>query len=221
MSHPSFWEKAKAGTHNKPLTVFLASANAAVRKVYHGRVAYASLIWEAVDWSLFDVVGVDHYRDARVKDRYSEMLKPCFFHGKPVVITEFGMRSYKGDESSGGALGFGIADSKTLFIHQLPVVERFVRPRLRGDCVRDEAMQAREVVETLGILDAAGVDGAFIMTFVEPLNIYDKDPRFDLDMNSFALVKTYAGGKHGATYPGMTWEPKESFRAVADFYAGR
>jgi hypothetical protein len=108
-----------------------------------------------------------------------------------------------------------------LFLHKLPVMGRFVRPRLNGDFVRDEALQAREVVETLGILDAAGVDGAFIMTFVDPLNIYDRDPRYDLDMNSFALVKSYAGGQHGTTYPGMNWEPKESFRAVADFYAGR
>jgi hypothetical protein len=33
-----------------------------------------------------------------------------------------------------------------------------------------------------------------------------------------SLVKNYAGA-HGITYPGMTWEPKESFQAVADFYA--
>ena len=33
-----------------------------------------------------------------------------------------------------------------------------------------------------------------------------------------ALVKTYASG-HRTTYPDMTWEPKEAFRAVADYYA--
>lgn len=221
MGYPSFWENAKAGTHNKPLNAFLARATEAVRRVFHGRLTYASLIWEAVDWSLFDVIGVDHYRDACIKDRYAEMLEPLLARGKPVFITEFGMRSYKGAESSGGALGFGIADSKSLFLHQLPVVGRFVRPRLRGDYVRDDAMQAREVVETLGILEAAGVDGAFIMTFVEPLNVYDQDPRHDLDMNSFALVKSFAGGRRGTTYPGMAWEPKELFRGVADFYARR
>lgn len=32
MSHPSFWENAKAGTHNKPLNAFLARANEAVRR---------------------------------------------------------------------------------------------------------------------------------------------------------------------------------------------
>jgi len=31
-------------------------------------------------------------------------------------------------------------------------------------------------------------------------------------------VKSYATG-HGTTYLDMRWEPKESFRAVADFYA--
>lgn len=38
-------------------------------------------------------------------------------------------------------------------------------------------------------------------------------------MGALSLVKTYASGR-GATYPDMTWEPKESFRAVADFYDG-
>jgi len=33
--------------------------------------------------------------------------------------------------------------------HQLPVVGRFVRERLNGDYVRDEAMQDRELAETL------------------------------------------------------------------------
>ncbi len=40
-----------------------------------------------------------------------------------------------------------------------------------------------------------------------------------LDMASYGLVKSYADGKRGVTYPEMTWEPKESFRAVAERYA--
>jgi hypothetical protein len=39
-------------------------------------------------------------------------------------------------------------------------------------------------------------------------------------MSSFALVKTYADGRHGTTCPDMPWEPKAAFRAVADYYAG-
>lgn len=43
--------------------------------------------------------------------------------------------------------------------------------------------------------------------------------RYDLDMSSFALVKTHADGRHGTTYPNMHWEPKKAFWAVADYYA--
>jgi hypothetical protein len=38
-------------------------------------------------------------------------------------------------------------------------------------------------------------------------------------MASTRLVKYYEGGRRGSTYPDMTWEPKESFKAVADYYA--
>jgi hypothetical protein len=103
-------------------------------------------------------------------------------------------------------------------LHQIPLVGRLVRPRRRGDHVRDEDLQACEVTEMLGLLDGAGVDGAFVMTFVSPIAPTDDDPRYDLDMNSYSLVKTYASRK-GTTYPDMLWEPKASFRAVADYYA--
>jgi hypothetical protein len=56
------------------------------------------------------------------------------------------------------------------------------------------------------------------MTFVSPIAPTDDDPRYDLDMNSCSLVKTYANRK-GTAYPDMPWEPKVSFRAVADYYA--
>ncbi len=38
-------------------------------------------------------------------------------------------------------------------------------------------------------------------------------------MASTSLVKYYDDGRHGATYPEMKWEPKESFYAVAEYYA--
>jgi hypothetical protein len=45
-----------------------------------------------------------------------------------------------------------------------------------------------------------------------------KDLKFDPDIASNSLVKSYAD-RHGTTYPDMPWEPKESFKAVADYYA--
>jgi len=212
--------RIKAGDRSASdrLNDFLGRASTAVRGVYHGPLTYASLIWEEVDWDRFDLIGVDHYRDARIKDRYVEMLQPHLAVGKPVVNTEFGMRTYRGAESDGN-LGFGVADLLRVGLHQLPVVGRFVRERLNGDYVRDEAMQARELAETLTLLEAAGVDGAFVAEFVTAAATFSAKPRYDLDMNAFSLVKTYPHGK-GMTYPDMTWEPKQSFQAVADFYAG-
>lgn len=208
--------RMKAGDHsaNDRLNDFLARASTAVRGVYHGPLTYASLIWEDVDWDRFDLIGVDHYRDAKIKDRYADMLQPLLAFGKPIINTEFGMRTYRGAESD-GTVGFGVADQKRVLLHYLLP---FVRQRLSGDYVRDEAMQARELVETLTILDSAGVDGAFVHEFVTAGATFSDKPRYDLDMNAFALVKTYRHGK-GTSYPDMTWEPKQSFHAVADYYA--
>ena len=213
--------RIKAGDRSASdrLNDFLGRASTAVRGVYHGPLTYASLIWEDVDWDRFDLIGVDHFRDARIKDRYAEMLQPLLALGKPVINTEFGMRTYQGAESGGGELGVGVADQTRVILHHLlPVVGRFVRQRLKGDYVRDEAMQARELTETLSILDAAGVDGCFVAEFVTAGATFSEEARYDLDMNAFALVKTYRRSK-GTTYPDMNWEPKQSFHAVAEFYA--
>ena len=219
LSHPTLRETVETGRHNGPLNAFLARANEAARQVFHGKVTYASLVWEPVDWSLFDFVGVDHYRDARIKDRDVDMLWPLLGHGKP--DTEFGCRTHRGAEDS-GAMGLGIIDWKRMgfrwLLQHIPVLGQSVRLELNGDSVRDEALQAREIVETLAVLDAVGVDGAFVQTFVEPFMTYSEHPKYDLDMGGFGLVKSYAG-QHGTTYPDMPWEPKESFRAVADYFA--
>jgi len=195
------------GTHNRPLNAFLARANGAVRSVFHGPVTYASAPIEAIDWSLFDHVGVDYYRGKRNRASYAERLKRYFAHGKPVIITELGCCAYQGAEDKGG--------------RAFMVVDRKHPERLGGTYVRDEGLQARELTDMLGILDASGVAGAFVYTFVAPTLAYSEDARYDLDMASYGLVKSYAHGRHGATYPDMAWEPKEAFRAVAEHFAKR
>jgi hypothetical protein len=209
----------RSGHHIAPLRTFLADATRDVRRIFAGPVTYAALPFERVDWDLFDIVSVDHYREARTESRYLDQVRRFRAHGKPVVITEHGMRTYQGADHDGN-LGTGIADPATSLLHLVPLLGRLVRPRIKGHHVRDEALQARRIVEDLTILDAAGVDGAFVCTFLEQLSIHDPDPRYDLDMGALSLVKTYAGG-HGTTYPDMSWEPKKAFHAVADFYDKR
>ncbi|WP_322770356.1 hypothetical protein [Frankia sp. Cr1] len=231
LEHSSFWEHIRSGTHNGPLNAFLAEANERVRQVFHGSVTYASVPLEAVDWSPFDIVGVDLYRDARLRDRFSDLLGRYVTHERPVAITEFGCCTYRGAAAAGGR-GFAIVD--------YPVSDRSgTLPRLNGDYLRDEAEQTRELTELLTIFDHAGVDATFVMTFVmtfvAPLNPCSDDPRYDLDMASYSLVKSYGArlgplgaayphapwdrDRLGTTYPEMPWEPKKSFTAVANYYA--
>jgi hypothetical protein len=192
-------------SHNKPLNAFLAEAVPAVRAIFHGSITYAALPIEAVDWSLFDLIGIDHYRAKRNRATYRQPLRQLTGRGRPVVVTEVGVCAYRGAEDR-GAQGFMIADMTS------------DPPRLTGDHVRDEAMQASELTDILTQLDTTGVDGAFVFTFVTPALPTSDQPRLDLDLAGYGLVKTY-DDRTGVTYPGLPWEPKQAFRAVADYYA--
>jgi len=203
---------------NGKLAGYHAALVPKVRAVFAGPLVYASLAFEQVDWGPFDYVGVDHYREARTKDRYVEMLEPFLATGKPVIVTEFGMRTFRGAESS-GALGFGVTDTTRLWLHTRPVIGRFFRSRLNGTFERDEAMQAREISETLDELEGSGVAGALLSTFATPEAHTDDNPRYDVDMDSMSLVKALPGGHHGTLYPDMPWEPKVAFAAVARHFA--
>jgi hypothetical protein len=213
LNHPSFWETVKAGTHNEALNAFLARANEAVRQVYHGKIVYMSAPLEAVDWSHFDFVGVDLYRDSRIKPMFNNMIKRYAVHNKPIIIGEFGCCTYRGAEDAGG-MGWAIIDTNGYE----NLIKAPVQLQLKGDYVRDESVQAREVTEMLEIFDTMGVEGAFVFQFASPTFPYNDNPKYDLDMASYSLVKSYAD-RCGATYPELTWEPKESFYSIADYYA--
>lgn len=213
----STWENIKAGKHNEPLNLFLTKAVRITRDSFQGPITYASLPWEKVHWGLFDFVGIDHYRATCIKDRFGEMLDPLFSHGKPVIVTEFGCCAYQGAEDA-GARAFDIIKRTSLLLHDIPVLGKFVRPRLKSTYIRDEGLQAREIIDQINIFEKKGVNGTFMHTFVFPTLPHEEDPRYDLDMASYSLVKTYAKGKKGGKYPDMTWEPKQSFYAVADYY---
>ena len=258
--NPSFWENVKLGRFNGPLNTFLAKANKAVRRVFHGKVTYFSVPFERVDWSMFDFVGLDLYRDERIREAYGGMVKSYLAYGKPVLIGEFGCCTYKGAEKLGGMGFIAMFGMMTDHLDRKPGLPKGISDIIKiptqvdGHYVRDESLQAREISDQLRVLDLAGVDGAFVFSFIVPTSPYNEDPRFDGDMASYSLVKSFAEeesiaeiivetarqgekilgveidpriiarfmgpvGKHGTTYPDMPWEPKESFRAVADYYA--
>jgi hypothetical protein len=137
-------------THTTCLNAFLAQATHAVRSVFHGPLSYASAPIEGVDWSLFDMVSVDYYRGKRNRASYGDSLTRYRAYGKPVVITEVGCATYQGAEDKGG--------------RAFLIVDRKHPERLQRGYVRDEHVQAHEVTDMLRVLDATGVDGAFVFS---------------------------------------------------------
>jgi hypothetical protein len=208
----------KTGRHNQPLNDFLGRAAAEVRRVFTGPVMYRSLPWERVEWSPFDIIGVDHYLADRIQDQYIDMVKPLFTYGKPVVNTGFGFNTTTGPVT--GMLGtLGDLPFFRILLHQRPGIGRFVRPKVKVVKERDEALQAQRLVNNLKLLDEAGFHGAFMDTFTLPTYTYSDTPKYDLDRLSSNLVKYFDDGRHGTTYPDMRWEPKDAFRAVAEYYS--
>ncbi len=219
--HPSLRELVKSGRLSQSLNAYLQTANEAVRAVFHGPVTYSAAVpIETVDWSPFDFVCIDAYRGSYLPMPYGDFVTQYFQYGKPVIIGEFGCCTYQGAEDA-GAQGHTIVDEdpKRFVLHRVPFVGRRVRQQLKDEYVRDESLQARELADQLRIFDHTGVEGAFVHTFAAPLFPFHDHPRFNLDMACYSLVKSYEGGRHGTTYPDMPWEPKESFKSVAEYYA--
>ena len=190
---------------------FLGKAVALVRERFGGRITYAAVPFERVDWTPFDIVSVDLYRSAAVADHFRDGVRTLVAQGKPVAITEFGAATYRG-AGDRGAQGLEIVeyDQDT----RAPV-------RLNGAYVRDEGGQATYLRELLEVFDGGGVDSAFVFAFA--LHGFphrpDGDPRDDLDLASYGIVKML-DGRHGETYPDMPWEPKAAFGALAAYYQG-
>ena len=188
---------------------FLGKAVALVRERFGGRITYASIQLERVDWPPFDIVSMDLYRSAEVAGQFTEGVRALVAQGKPVAITEFGSATYRGAGDM-GARGLEIVeyDKDT----GAPI-------RLNGEYIRDEAGQAAVVRELLEVFEAGGVDSAFVFLFAldDHRHRPDGDPRDDLDLASYGIVKVF-DDRHGDTYPDMTWEPKAAFTALAEYY---
>ncbi|SFW85104.1 hypothetical protein [Amycolatopsis australiensis] len=188
------------------VNAFLARAAATVRERFGGRVTYGSVPLERVDWTPFDIVSVDAHRSKEVAHLYREGIRSLVAAGKPVAITEFGVTPYRGAADLGARSG------------EILEYDDGVPVRLTGDYVRDEQEQARYFRELLEIFTSEGVDAAFACTFVCYGLVHRADPRTDLDMASWGVVKVLEDGT-GQTCDGVPWEPKAAFAALAECYA--
>ncbi len=201
----------------KRMDEFLRQAVDVVRARFKGRVSYASLPFEGVDWSRFDIIATDAgYRSREHLTQFRDLIRAFVAQGraqgKPVAVTEFGCGTYRG---AGGVAGRG---------DQIVEWGNDARPhRLKGDYVRDEDEQATYLCELLEVFEAEGVDNAFVYTFARYDLPHSNDRRADFDVASYGVVKVLDGesGSRVRRYPGMPWEPKAAFDALAKYYASR
>jgi hypothetical protein len=193
--------KAAFGALPGRLNGVLGETAAVVRGRFAGPVSYASGMWEPVNWAPFDIVAVDAYRDAGNAGTFRAELRKHLGHGKPLAITEYGCCGYAGAAARGG-MGWSIIELDG------------DQPRLDGDYVRDEGEQVRYLRELNEVFAAEGVDLAFWFTFAGYGMVHDPQPRQDLDLASYGLVRLLPGGA-GTGYQGLGWEPKLAFQALA------
>ena len=181
------------------LNAFLSSAVDRARARFACPVTYAAGLWEDVDWRPFGLVGIDAYRDRSNAATFDDLLDARFAHGKPVAVTEFGCCTYRG-AAARGASGWSITE------------DHDGQRRLAGVYVRDENEQVRYLRELHDLYQRHGVDIAFWFTFASWDRPHRPDPREDLDMASFGVVKV-ADAPAGPAE--RRWSPKAVFYELA------
>jgi len=191
---------------------FLRTAVAAIRERFHGKLTYAAIPFEGVDWDLFDFVTLELIRNAEVADQFRAAVATLVAQPKPVAITGFGTATWRGAGD--------VAPRSMEILDYDPATGAPVR--LTGLYERDEPGQAAYLGELLDIFDSEGVDSTFVYLFALPGFPHrpDGDPRDDLDLASPGIVKMLEG-RTGDTYPGLPWEPKAAFTTIAEHYARR
>ncbi|TDZ38551.1 hypothetical protein C8035_v004805 [Colletotrichum spinosum] len=177
-----------------------------IRPVFHGRVTYSAGSWEQVDWTMFDIVGVDYYRHSEPEAEYVDGLDK-YRLGKPLFVMEFGCCAYEG-AAARGAGGFALLEGAN--VDGTGKFADGVVPTY------SETEQADYIETQLRLLADAAVDGAFVYVFSFPTYRAGQGAR-NLDMMSFSLVKTWPEDDERCQRM-PPWAPKESFERLASLY---
>jgi hypothetical protein len=192
---------------SRELNEVLGSLAETVRASFDGPLTYSATIFEDVDWGVFDVVGVNYYRETQTDEEYLAGLDYFRRYGKPIAIPEFGCCTYEGAAARGGR-GWRILQGTAS--DGSGVFEGGVIP------TRSEREQADCVERQLRLLAGADVFAAFVYVFAFPPYRAGAGAK-DLDVASYSMVKFFPGEnpRSGSMPP---WEPKESFHRTGEFF---
>ncbi|MCM3186386.1 hypothetical protein [Priestia megaterium] len=178
-----------------------------VRPVFGGQITYSAGLWEDVDWSIFDIVGVDYYRHTETDEEYVAGLNRYRREGIPITVMEVGCCAYEGAGKLGDG-GFAVLQG----VNQdgTGIFQEGVVPK------RSEWEQADYIGTQLELLNGADVEAVFVFEFSKPVLPFGEGTK-DHDLASFALVKTFApDDPRSQSLP--PWEPKEAFHRVAQTF---
>jgi hypothetical protein len=200
--------RAAIGQVRARMKEFLRRAVEVVRARFGGKLSYASLPFEGVDWALFDIIATDAgYRTKENATHYRDSIRSFVAQGhllrKPVAITEFGCLTFRGASEFGRDPAFSIIvwgdDGRAA--------------KLNAVYERDEGEQAAYLRELIDIFDAEGVDSIFVYTFARYDLPHRQDPQLDLDRASAGIVKVFDSQTtaRSGRYRDLPWEPKAAF----------
>ncbi|MDX6282348.1 MAG: hypothetical protein QOH03_3419 [Kribbellaceae bacterium] len=190
----------------RKLSVYVTKAVKVARSNFKGRITYgAASDLEEIDWSLFDIVGLDYYSYHADRADHTKELAPFKRWKKPIMILEFGCCTFTGAPEVGG-MGWDIVDFTVD-----PV-------QIKPGYYRDEQEQAGHLRHMLEVFTEEGFLGASPYTFISPDAPHRKERKYDEDIAAFSLCKVI---RQDSSDPASKyrWEPKKSFHAVSDFYA--
>ncbi|MGW6503870.1 hypothetical protein [Nonomuraea angiospora] len=185
------------------LADFINRSAAVGRSVFQGPLTYGAADGDKVDWNLFDIVSVNYYSYFPRRSGYVKELAAYQSWGKPVLVSECGSCTYEGALKAGG-MGWQVVD------YSKPQAE------IAGNLVRSERTQADYLSTVLEVFDSMNLYGALVYQFATPDAPHRREPRLDLDMAGYSLVKTIRDSPSR-----WHWEPKQSFHAVARQFARR
>lgn len=155
---------------------FLRRLVSICRESYHGKLSYAAhpgewaIPWDELD---LDIIGQNQYWWPECTDeKWVNIFKRLSRFGKPVHVTEFGCRTYKGSFELGGSGHYRAGDY-------------------------DEDAQANGIKHYLDVINASEIDGCFLFMFRDELDL--RSARFSLvdgthRKKAFYIYKSYQRG---------------------------